>query len=379
MNKITTELYKTTVAPPPQRATITMKADSGASRHYIRPQDSSILQQKKHDPFGPTVQLPNSESITATETGQLPLSNTLSTEAKKAHVLDELLSASLLSLGQICDDNCNIVLTKEKLIIYKDNNIIATGTRNKTDGLWDIPLTKNDADLRHKLNIIIIKNKTKQQLANYLHGCCFAPKSSTFIRAIKNGNFISWPGLDSTIIDKHLVPSIATAKGHLDQERKNLQSTKTPMTPAPSDNDDTDDFFPTPTVDNEKTHDVCAIITPFDPKSTAYSDLTGRFPHKSSRGNEYLLVVYDFDSNAILVEAIKNRTAKEITKAWEKIHLVLKSTGAAPNLYILDNEISGEFKTALGKYKLAFQRTPPHIHRRNAAERAIRTFKKSFF
>ena len=33
-------------------------------------------------------------------------------------------------------------------------------------------------------------------------------------------------------------------------------------------------------------------------------DLPGRFPHRSSRGNEYLLVVYDYDSNSILVESI---------------------------------------------------------------------------
>ena len=50
----------------------------------------------------------------------------------------------------------------------------------------------------------------------------------------------------------------------------------------------------------------------------------------------------------------------------------------APKLYILDNEISNEFKNALLKYNLAYQRVPPHIHRRNAAERAIRTFKNHF-
>ena len=47
----------------------------------------------------------------------------------------------------------------------------------------------------------------------------------------------------------------------------------------------------------------------------------------------------------------------------------------APNLHILDNECSGEMKTMLKEKQVTFQLVPPHIHRRNAAERAIRTYK----
>jgi hypothetical protein len=44
-------------------------------------------------------------------------------------------------------------------------------------------------------------------------------------------------------------------------------------------------------------------------------------------------------------------------------------------MYILDNEASAQLKQALAKYALTYQLVPPHLHRRNAAERAIRTFK----
>ena len=156
-----------------------------------------------------------------------------------------------------------------------------------------------------------------------------------------------------------------------------MRSTKETTTQAINDDDD-DDFFPQSDEPNNKTNDICAIITPFNTKERAYSDLTGRFPYKSSRGNEYLLVVYDYDSNAILVEPLKNRTAHVITKAWQKIHSTFKNRGVDPKLYILDNEISGEFKDALKKNTVQYQLTPPHMHRRNAAERAIRTFKNHF-
>ena len=138
-------------------------------------------------------------------------------------------------------------------------------------------------------------------------------------------------------------------------------------------------FFPTPdTSPPLRTNDVLAMITPFQEKNTAYSDLTGRFPHVSSRGNNYMLVVYDYDSNAIMVEPIKSRAAAVIRNAWEKLNNILCSRGRKPNLYLLDNECSTELKQAMTKHNITFQRVPPHVHRRNAAERAIQTFKHHF-
>ena len=101
--------------------------------------------------------------------------------------------------------------------------MIITGTRNPQDGLWDIPLQPPV----QKLNAILRKDKTKQELAHYLHACCYSPRISTFVQAIRNGNFITWPGLDHKLIERHLIQTTATAKGHLDQERQGLQSTKT--------------------------------------------------------------------------------------------------------------------------------------------------------
>jgi hypothetical protein len=91
----------------------------------------------------------------------------------------------------------------------------------------------------------------------------------TWKKAIRNGNFITWPGIDSLSIDKHLPKSIASAKGHLKQERKNLQSTK----PAIAANDD-DEFFPSPDTPNTKTFAASTALVPFVSKNTAYHDLT---------------------------------------------------------------------------------------------------------
>jgi hypothetical protein len=40
-----------------------------------------------------------------------------------------------------------------------------------------------------------------------------------------------------------------------------------------------------------------------------YTDQTGHFPVISSKVNKYIMVLYEYDGNAILAEPIKNRTS----------------------------------------------------------------------
>ncbi len=44
----------------------------------------------------------------------------------------------------------------------------------------------------------------------------------------------------------------------------------------------------------------------------AYMDLTGKLPYTSSSSNQYFIVLYDYDSNAIVFETIKTRQSKKI-------------------------------------------------------------------
>ena len=39
-----------------------------------------------------------------------------------------------------------------------------------------------------------------------------------------------------------------------------------------------------------------------------YTGQTGKFPHKSSKGNQYVMVVYVYEANIILAEPLKNKT-----------------------------------------------------------------------
>ena len=106
-----------------------------------------------------------------------------------------------------------------------------------------------------------------------------------------------------------------------------------------------------------------------------FSDQTGQFPYKSSRGNQYIMVAYNRDSNIILVEPMKSRAEHELLRAMTKIHEHLKNRGLYPQLQILGNKCPALIKKYFRTEKIAYQLVPPNLHRNNAAEKAIGTFK----
>ena len=46
----------------------------------------------------------------------------------------------MISIGQLCDGGCKVLLDEEHLLAFKDRLLVLEGTRNQEDGLWDIPL-----------------------------------------------------------------------------------------------------------------------------------------------------------------------------------------------------------------------------------------------
>ena len=173
-------------------------------------------------------------------------------------------------------------------------------------------------------------------------------------------------------------------KGHLDQSRKNLRSTKhqhvttadAPVTPT-TDDDVTRSAFPISDPHNRRTHHCFATV--FEPAAgQIHTNQTGRFVVASNTGNNYILVLYDYDSNSILVEPMHNRTGACILTAFKVLHARLVAAGLRPHLQRLDNECSAALKMFLTTETIDYQLVPPGLHRRNAAECAIRTIKIHF-
>jgi hypothetical protein len=107
-----------------------------------------------------------------------------------------------------------------------------------------------------------------------------------------------------------------------------------------------------------------------------YTYLTGKFSVRSSKGNWYVMVCSFFYCNYVKVVSMKSRSASEWVKAYDLIHQELTSKGL--KLQTLDNEASSALKNFFTTHDVEYQLVPPHCHRRNAAERAIHTFKEHF-
>ena len=71
-----------------------------------------------------------------------------------------------------------------------------------------------------------------------------------------------------------------------------------------------------------------------------HTDQTGRFPVTSRKGNKYLLIAYDWDSNAILAYPLKSKSATKHLCTIKTLQQFLNKKGIHPKLHIIDNEYS---------------------------------------
>ena len=330
-------------------------ADTGTTVHFLTQNAPCEEITKSQDVI--KVGIPNGQTMTSYVTTTLRHSK-LSPNATTAHIFTNIQKL-LLSISKFCDDGCTCTFTKGNLEITKNGENIITGQQNSNTGLWEIPLP-----LEHKAEAHnIFEIKRIQQLVTYHHKTCFSPVTSTWLTAVKNNFFQAWPGLTTQRISRHLQKSEATEKGHMQQHRQNVRSTKGKIEDCP---------------EQPQKRTNAAFTTIYEMKKEISTDQTGKFPIRSSSNNQYIAICYDYDSNSILAKAILNRKEDSLAKA--EIYFVeeLTKRGMKPNFQMLDNEISQTVKKYMAHNNIEYQLVPPHIHRRNKAERAIQTFKAHF-
>ena len=131
-----------------------------------------------------------------------------------------------------------------ELFTAKDVSLIGPtttlkGTRNTDNGLYYMDL---QSVKQSPVSTIIPHSpfsnnvhalSTKSDISQYLHRSAFSPVVSTWTAAITSSFFTTWPGLTSVLVRKHLPKSLATAQGHLRQDRKNVRSTRNTSTATP--------------------------------------------------------------------------------------------------------------------------------------------------
>jgi hypothetical protein len=265
------------------------------------------------------------------------------------------MQSSLVSIGQLCDAGCIAAFDKNTVSIHKQEKLILQGQREPTTRLWTVPLSDQpppdplahqieprqqaamSAIAAHNLNpsvkhvaLSAIATETIGECIAFLHACAGSPALSTFRAAIQAGYFTTWPELTAKRIDKYLVAPAATIKGHLDQQRKNVRTTKPKANPKsnsphqyPGPAETEDDQHPI--LHEERCNQVfleCTEIT-----GHLYSDQPGQFLVTSTSGMAYMMVAHFYDSNAIIAVAMPSRTGPALLTAYQETHRILTSSG----------------------------------------------------
>ena len=96
-------------------------------------------------------------------------------------------------------------------------------------------------------------------------------------------------------------------KGHLQQQRKHQRSTRVMAVNHMAVHDP-------PPIQETTTNYI--YVQPVTLTGSIHSDQTGQFPVQSSRGYKYIMVVYHYDSNAIIAEPLRSREGDELLRVY---------------------------------------------------------------
>jgi hypothetical protein len=137
----------------------------------------------------------------------------------------------------------------------------------------------------------------------YLHGVAGFPTKASWLKAIRKGNYLSWPLINVKNVAKYFPESEETQKGHMRGQRQGVRSTK--MAEPTKD-------VPTNIPDQNKNG---ILIIEHEVKSLMYADQTGLFSAVSSLGKKYVMILHHVNSNSSWSEAMQNQLGGKLILA----------------------------------------------------------------
>ena len=171
---------------------------------------------------------------------------------------------------------------------------------------------------------------SKEEVIKFLHQCLFCPPKSTLLKAIRNNQLATWPGLTAEAVKKYLPESCpATDKGHMKRQQKAIRSTKQKIKKAlniietqrcmnpPQEKEKWNQLFMTMGIINKK-------------EVTIYADLTGKFPITSMNGIQAIFIMYDWATNAILATTTKYAKSETIVDCFKQNITYFSKRGYKP-------------------------------------------------
>ena len=164
--------------------------------------------------------------MTPSHKGTIPNLPNISTINKTCQTCKDSSGPELLHAGKLCDDNCLAVCDVKKCILYKDNKPVLKSLRCPTTGMHatDINNPMLTSPKLHLAHANLQQHASTERIL-FLHSALGFPPMSSLLRAIIAVYLLSFPDLTPQNVNKISTPDI-TVQGHMDQIRKNYQSTK---------------------------------------------------------------------------------------------------------------------------------------------------------
>ena len=192
--------------------------DSGATSNCFRPTDPAI---KTNKPSKKVFHLPNGATTKATMEAKLHYN--VRKPARTVDIIPELKHNALISGSKSTDGGYTTVLTPTHVLIYNaedvnslllqiDKEAILRSWR-ELGRLWRVPLEPNVSPKQSQY--VLLDKKVQEDIANvyelpstekiiqYLHACAGFLTKPTWLKAIKGGNYASWPHLTGEAVRKH--------------------------------------------------------------------------------------------------------------------------------------------------------------------------------
>jgi len=227
------------------------------------------------------------------------------------------------------------------------------------------PTTEAQAAPHETINIIFDLPSARDTFLWY-HASAGFPTKATFIDAVRNGNYSTWPKLPVTLINRYFPDSDETIKGHLKGQRQGIQSTKQLALEKFIKNEEVKIKMegkgsPIHQIPITKTREAFFRID--DLTNSIHTDQIGAFPFTSQQGNRYIIVAIHLNANYIFVEPIRNPMKEEMIRAYEKIINRMRMAGLGIKKHTLDNKASDALKQYIRKQEIQFELVPPGNHR----------------
>ena len=145
------------------------------------------------------VTLPDATSLQSSHTCELDLP-TRPQKAKEGFIIPGMKNHSLLSLTQLCNAGCKILMDENELVVVYKGVEAMPGVKNERNGLWYLPIRQNATDTTYAIHDdgtqptntanSIYHTSTLAETIQFFHQCMFLPSVDNFCKAIDNDQLI---------------------------------------------------------------------------------------------------------------------------------------------------------------------------------------------